>query len=108
MLDKSLVYKDIVMCLPFEDLEDLKVPVLPDGYSYKMFESGDEIAWAKLEVLVGEFDCFEDASAYFAKTFLTHEELLADRVCFCFNIKWFCSVESCRMSLCRCIPRTFV
>ena len=52
MLDKSLVYKDIVMCLPFEDLEDLKVPVLPDGYSYKMFESGDEIAWAKLEVLV--------------------------------------------------------
>ena len=44
MLDKSLVYKDIVMCLPFEDLEDLKVPVLPDGYSYKMFESGDEIA----------------------------------------------------------------
>ena len=56
MLDKSLIYKDIVMCLPFEDLEDLKVPVLPDGYSYKMFESGDEIAWAKLEVLVGEFD----------------------------------------------------
>ena len=85
MLDKSLVYKDIVMCLPFEDLEDLKVPVLPDGYSYKMFESGDEIAWAKLEVLVGEFDCFEDASAYFAKTFLTHEELLADRVCFIVN-----------------------
>ena len=73
------------MCLPFEDLEDLKVPVLPDGYSYKMFESGDEIAWAKLEVLVGEFDCFEDASAYFAKTFLTHEELLADRVCFIVN-----------------------
>ena len=31
MLDKSLVYKDIVMCLPFEDLMDLKVPVLPDG-----------------------------------------------------------------------------
>lgn len=69
----------------FEDLEDLKVPVLPDGYSYKMFESGDEIAWAKLEVLVGEFDCFEDASACFAKTFLTHEELLADRVCFIVN-----------------------
>ncbi len=85
MLDKSLVYKDIVMCLPFEDLSDLRIPVLPDGYSYKMFESGDEIAWAKLEVLVGEFDCFEDASAYFAKTFLTHEELLADRVCFIVN-----------------------
>ena len=73
MLDKSLVYKDIVMCLPFEDLSDLRIPVLPDGYSYKMFESRDEIAWAKLEVLVGEFDCFEDASACFAKTFLTHE-----------------------------------
>ena len=27
---------------------DLKVPVLPDGYSYKMFESGDGIAWANL------------------------------------------------------------
>ena len=37
MLDKSLVYKDIVMCLPFEELKTLKVPVLPDGYSYKMF-----------------------------------------------------------------------
>ena len=30
MLDKSLVYKDIVMCLPFEDLSDLRIPVLPD------------------------------------------------------------------------------
>ena len=46
MLDKSLVYKDIVMCLPFEELKTLKVPVLPDGYSYKMFEPGDEVAWA--------------------------------------------------------------
>ncbi len=85
MLDKSLVYKDIVMCLPFEELKTLKVPVLPDGYSYKMFEPGDEVAWANLEVLVGEFNCFEDASAYFAKTFLAHEELLADRVCFIVN-----------------------
>ena len=85
MLDKSLVYKDIVMCLPFEELKTLKVPVLPDGYSYKMFEPGDEVAWANLEVLVGEFDCFEDASAYFSKTFLAHEELLADRVCFIVN-----------------------
>ena len=49
MLDKSLVYKDIVMCLPFEELKTLKVPVLPDGYSYKMFEPGDEVAWANLE-----------------------------------------------------------
>ena len=57
MLDKSLVYKDIVMCLPFEELKTLKVPVLPDGYSYKMFEPGDKVAWANLEVLVGEFDC---------------------------------------------------
>ena len=85
MLDKSLVYKDIVMCLPFEELKTLKVPVLPDGYSYKMFEPEDKVAWANLEVLVGEFDCFEDASAYFAKTFLAHEELLADRVCFIVN-----------------------
>ena len=35
--------------------------------------------------LLGEFNCFEDASAYFAKTFLAHEELLADRVCFIVN-----------------------
>ena len=40
MLDKSLVYKDIVMCLPFEDLSDLRIPVLPDGYSYKMLSLG--------------------------------------------------------------------
>lgn len=44
MLDKSLIYKDIVMCLPFEELKSLKVPVLPDGYSYRMFEPGDEDA----------------------------------------------------------------
>ena len=85
MLDKSLIYKDIVMCLPFDILNDLEIPVLPDGYSYKLFEPGDEAAWAKLEMLVGEFDCFEDASAYFKKTFLAHEELLADRVCFIVN-----------------------
>ena len=43
--------KSHVMCLPFEELKTLKVPVLPDGYSYKMFEPGDEVAWANLEVL---------------------------------------------------------
>ena len=32
MLDKSLIYKDIVMCLPFEDLEDL------NSYKIKMRE----------------------------------------------------------------------
>ena len=42
MLDKSLVYKDIVMCLPFEDLEDLKVPVLAEVSSSVWWS----ISWA--------------------------------------------------------------
>ena len=85
MLDKSLVYKDIVMCLPFEDLGNLRVPILPDGFSFRMFEDGDEVAWAHLEVLVGEFSCFSDALDYFSGTFLAHRELLNDRVCFIVN-----------------------
>lgn len=85
MLDKSLVYKDIVMCLPFETLDDLVVPVLPEGFSFRMFEYGDEVAWANLEVSVGEFSCFSDALEYFSGTFLSREEMLFDRVCFIMN-----------------------
>ena len=74
MLDKSLVYKDIVMCLPFEDLDDLKVPVfLYDGYSYKMFESKMRLLHIDLIVLVGEFDCF-NALNFDIKLFKCYEE----------------------------------
>lgn len=85
MLDKSLIYKDIVMCLPFDRLDDLVVPVLPEGFSFRMFVPGDEVAWAHLEVLVGEFSCFSDALEYFSGTFLAHRGLLCDRVCFIVN-----------------------
>ena len=62
MLDRSIPYYNLILkcneiCIP---------PVsLPEGYSFKMYEVGDEKHWAKLEYGIGDFSSVEEAEVYF-------------------------------------------
>ncbi|MBO4512835.1 MAG: GNAT family N-acetyltransferase [Victivallales bacterium] len=65
MLDKSLPYKGFIMKMRREKLATIKVPELPPGYQYRLYQDGDEIHWARLETFVLEFPTEEKALAYF-------------------------------------------
>ena len=56
MLDKSLPYRNIVMRIPGEAVPFIGEPALPAGYSFRLFQEGDEAAWAAVEASVGEFE----------------------------------------------------
>jgi len=65
MLDKSLPYVGFIMKMRKEKLRDFQVPVLPEGFFYKMYEDGNQYDWARLEARVNEFDTQEKALTYF-------------------------------------------
>ena len=54
MLDKSVPFYNILMARP----AGLQIPhyELPEGYSFKMYEEGDEVDWALIERSVDEYD----------------------------------------------------
>ena len=65
MLDKSLKYEGFIMKLRRENIPSIKVPELPEGYTYHLYEDGDEEHWARLESTVLEFPSYEKALEYF-------------------------------------------
>ncbi len=70
MLDKSLPYYDIIMKMPGRNLLSLPEPVLPEGYSCRLYKPGDEYAWARLESQVLEFPTHGKALEYYQNRFL--------------------------------------
>lgn len=82
MLDKSLPYSDIIMKADGDTASVWTPSSLPNGYAFKMYEEGDETAWADLEASVKEFSSREDGLKYFQNVFLPHRQLLPDRMCF--------------------------
>lgn len=85
MLDTSLPYMDIMMKGKMNIVSSYPLRVLPEGYTYRMYQDGDETEWAKLETSVGEFPCYEDAIAYFNRVFLPYKDILYERMCFIVN-----------------------
>lgn len=85
MLDKTLPYKDIIMKAPKSIAAYQASKPLPQGYHYAMYQEGDELPWAQLEASVGEFDCVEDALAYFHRVFSPYKDILSKRMCFIRN-----------------------
>lgn len=65
MLDKSLPYEGFIMKMRKEKLQAIRVPELPEGYHYHLYEDGDEQHWARLESMVLEFPDKEKALTYF-------------------------------------------
>ena len=70
MLDKSIPYKNIIMRA--DGLSPIFSWNLPEGFSLKTYEPGDEKEWAAIETSVGEFDSWAEAEAYFVQTYLLH------------------------------------
>lgn len=79
-MNKNLPYYDIIM--RSDMLYDLPIKQLPEDYSYKAYENGDEHHWAKLEYEVNEFDSESDALAYFNRVFMPHQDCLSKRMFF--------------------------
>jgi len=80
MLDKSVPYIEIIM----HREAGVEIPTypLPEGYSFKIYEPGDEKEWARIETSVGEFDNEMDALLYFQKEFLPFTKELPRRMIF--------------------------
>ncbi|MBQ3157620.1 MAG: bifunctional phosphoribosyl-AMP cyclohydrolase/phosphoribosyl-ATP diphosphatase HisIE [Clostridia bacterium] len=78
MIDRSIPYFNIIMrcdrILPME----IK---LPEGYSIRPYQPGDEAAWADLEYAAGEFTDREAALKLFTERYLA-EPSLTDRIFF--------------------------
>lgn len=81
MLDKSIPYHTVIMCMPSGTLIP-QVPALPAGYTYKFYEPGDDVHWASLETAVNEFDTTEKACQYFQDVYAPHPKMLAERMVF--------------------------
>lgn len=85
MLDKSIPYKNIIMRLPHARLRSLDTPVLPDGFSFRFFQAGDEIHWARIEASVLEFPDEKAAVSYFTRDYLPSIDDLRNRCIFVVN-----------------------
>lgn len=82
MLDKTLPYYDIIMKADKNIACTYPEMKLPDGYTYHMYEEGDEHAWVNLERSVDEFENDTAAMEYFNRVFMPYQSLLKDRMCF--------------------------
>lgn len=80
MLDKSIPYKNIYMIRP--PVANVADPVLPEGYSLRLFAPGDRDAWCAVETSVGEFPDIEKAREYFAKDYAPFIDELTRRCVF--------------------------
>jgi len=80
MIDESVPYIPVVM----RRESGLPLPhcPLPEGFSYKMYQPGNEKDWARIEASVGEFDCEMDALLEYQKSFLPFSDELPRRCIF--------------------------
>ncbi len=76
-------YVELFMAL--EQLNEIPQAALPEGYSLRLFQEGDELAWAEIETLAGEFPHVEAALARFEREFRPHLDEMKLRCWFLIN-----------------------
>ena len=79
MWDASLPKIGLAMAL--DSLENIPEYSLPEGISWRFFESGDAAHWARIESSAGEFACTADGLARFHREFPA-AEVLPERMIF--------------------------
>lgn len=57
--------------------------ILPDGYSIRLFTTGDEYNWARIAYEADEFNSTDEAMDYFEKHFGPYKSKLFDSCFFC-------------------------
>ena len=90
MLDKSIPFKHVIMRIDAADLALLPNPRLPEGFSFRFFQPGDEIAWGRIEQSVGEFKTQQEATQYFERDYLPFQQELSQRLVMVVNPKNDC------------------
>lgn len=78
-LDRSIPFYNTI--LRFDRYEGTEIR-LPQGFSFRTFQEGDEQAWARLEHEIGDFSSREEAERYFMDTYLGNPAELAKRCVF--------------------------
>ena len=81
MIDMSIPEYQIFMYK--DDTDTYPHGSLPEGFSFKLYEEGDEVEWAKIEHSLGQFKTVEEGVACFRREFLDGQTLNAkERVLF--------------------------
>ena len=83
MLEGAIMKTKIIMTI--DNLENIPYYKLPEGYSFRYFQKGDEYIWSEIEFLAGEFKTKQDALNRFKKEFNEKTELLEKRCIFLLN-----------------------
>lgn len=79
MIYRSIPYYNLIL----KCNEICTTPVsLPGGYSFKMYDMGDEKYWAKLEYEIGDFSTIEEAEIYFRTNYCNQIRELKKRCVF--------------------------
>lgn len=79
MIDRSIPYYNLI--LKCDKICTASV-LLPEGYSFKLYEVGDEKYWAKLEYEIGDFLSIEEAEMYFKINYCNQIDELHKRCVF--------------------------
>lgn len=77
MIDKTIPYYNLIM--RYDGPVVSSPPLLPQGFSFRSYQDGDEFLWARMEVVNNDFDTYENAVAYFKKTYLSAHKKLENR-----------------------------
>ena len=76
---ESIEHIEFAMVRPH--LRDIPAATLPAGYNIRLFRHGDEEAWRRIEIAVGEFSSDDRAHAQFEREFGAHLDEMTTR-CF--------------------------
>lgn len=93
MLDRSIPYYNIIMKKDTPTTCD--TPVLPPQFELHSYRPDVAQQWAELEYEIGDYPSVQEASAYFAKTYLGRPGLLAQRGVFVSDKNSGCLVGAC-------------
>lgn len=82
MPDRKIPFFNMILrCDRYEEPAAVSVE-LPAGYTFSAYQPGLEADWARMEHAIGDFPSPEEASAYFANTYLAEPEVLQKRAVF--------------------------
>ena len=76
---KTLIYQDLILR---HDLRIIPSPPLPDGYSFRFYQQGDEKNWLQIEASAREFLCPEEGREAWQRYYGGKEEELQTSMLF--------------------------
>ncbi len=82
MLDRQIPYFNMILKCSTYQPEKIH---LPENFSFRYFQPGDEKNWARLEYEIGDFASPDEAEEYFKETYGKEQEELRERCVFLIN-----------------------